>query len=227
MAFSFIASTGIGATGSGTELDMGSTMNIAAGDSLVCIAAWEGGTSTIDVDSTIPDNPFTMLAEVTINSVYMRMGYLLNAAANASTTWRLTLGTARTYRALVVMQFRPSGGTVSLAASDPGATATGSDYAQSNNISPAGIDLAIVGGLKQYNSGAFADPLIADLAATNSQTESGSNYAGLWYKLFTSSQSNIHAEIDCQNGTDWCCGIIALGVAATEWTAHRHKTMVF
>lgn len=192
MAWTFINSTSGFLSDVGTTLDADDVLNIATGDLVAVICAWEDGTSTVSVQSTAADNAMTMLATSTDTSNYVALGYKISATANAASTFRMTNGTARGYRCLGVMQFRPDAGDVVTFAAGPSPGSGNSATLTTGNISPAGTDLVVVAGGKDYTSSAFTDEKIATLAATGS--EDILTFGGIWYKLFTSDQTNINGS---------------------------------
>lgn len=110
MGLTFIASASGTNDASGATLDCSASLNVVAGDLLVCWVCNETGASTYSVGSVSgsPPNTFTFDAgDAIANSVFGQMGYLLTAAADAAATFRCTWGTARDFRRLIVMQFRP------------------------------------------------------------------------------------------------------------------------
>jgi hypothetical protein len=138
------------------------------------------------------------------------MGYKIGATANGTATVRATLDAARTYRFLVVMQFRPDAGdTVAYDAGD--SPANGLDTAcQTGNISTTGDDEVVVSFYKQYSgTRTVSNVQIAD-AAADGQKEDGVNYNALmWYKLFTATQSNIHGQLTFNTSARWLADIVA------------------
>lgn len=220
MAFTLVASLGAENTGSGSTLDLASTMNVATGDVLVCIVGYYGATTTTAVADTGSGNAFTMVTEVATGSDRLVMGYVLSATSNASSTFRATWGAARTYRDLIVFQFRPdSGETVSLDAS--GAGATGNDAnPTSAAFNTTGTDEVVVAGVFVDSSKDFTGAgtwTIGGAAVDGRQkgTASGASYAGGAYKLFAASQSSI-ASVYTSGGssTPWCADVLAFSSVA-------------
>ena len=214
MAFSFIAlATGL-SDASGTTLDTSASLNVQAGDLLVAWVKFEGGTSTtiaVAKNSGSPSNAFTFDAGDAIlhgnNDLYTSFGYLLSAAVDATATFRVTLGAARSFRRLMVAQFRPTSGyTVT---KDGSNRASGSSGAlASGNITTTGSDAVAVGAYGEYSANGTSSEQIGGVGATE---PTGSPIAGgvtsLWYRLLTGTMTGgASATITSQ---PWTCAVIA------------------
>ncbi len=129
--FTYIAQcSGVGPTGPATTEDCDTTLNVAAGDLLIAIGAWNtttfvGTLPSVAVASVSgsPPNDFTFDSADKCNGngsadIHSAVGYVLSAAADSSATFRLTIGTAYRWPEIRVLQFRPtSGATVTKDAS--------------------------------------------------------------------------------------------------------------
>jgi hypothetical protein len=215
VAFAFVDSDGNVGVPTGTTLDCVGTLNVAAGDLLVAWTKWEEGASTVAV-SDGGSNAFTM--ESVVNSgggPYGAFGYKIAASANASAMFRMTLGTSREYRTLLVMLFRPdSGETVTRDAANTG---TGnSTSGLSGNITTTGDDEVVCGGYSEYSTTNTSAEQIGDVNATavlRTNTLYGGNFSSMWYRILSATASDIHAQ--CTGGNDkWVCNIIAFKSAA-------------
>jgi hypothetical protein len=192
---------------------------VAAGDVLVAFVTWEYSSliDTATVAEVGGGNSFTMLTVTYNGGGLMRTGYVLNATANSSSTFRFTLSTARGYRSIIVLQFRPDvGDTVSLDAGPAAGTGTGTTL-QSATFSTTGTDEIIAGGIKQYVATAtYSNHQIADTAADNHFEEWGSTIeASAWYKIFTSEQTNIHTQCTSSSNAAWINQAIAIKAVAS------------
>lgn len=221
MAWAFVASTYGPYTGStsGTTLDAAATLNIAQNDLLVAIGRYyessdEGRVITFAENDG--DNSFTMIDRVvsTSGTRFARAGYVVVVNANETATIRMTLDGAVAYRSFIVMQFRPDAGeTVTYDAG--GAPAAGYDTTPlSGNISTTGTDELVVG---LFGGGADKDITdtmqIADASATGSQGGDAiaTPYTAGWYKVFTETQTDIHAQAyyDIQGSGYWTMNCLA------------------
>jgi hypothetical protein len=213
MGFAHIASAYAYGGGSGTTLDTTPSLNIQAGDVLVGVVSWEDGASTMDVRDTAGNNIFTLLAVInnTNNNNWQHLGYRLIGQADAAATFRATWGTARSYRNIGVMQFRPdSGDTVSLEAGPSGAEGTGSSMA-SGSINPGGDDLILFSAAKNYNPQIFSAEQIGGVNA-DIVVDVGS-FAGMWARLLTSAPGSVTGTATGANNT-WVADILAIKAAA-------------
>lgn len=195
MGYSLIATVNGTNTGSGTTLDCSGTLNLQDGDLLVALANWYGSTTTVAIDTTDTDNQMVAEELGASGSERLGYGYLLSASANAAATFRMTLGAAQTYRAIVVYQFRPSA-TAYLVA--PPAVATGSGItATSDSISPEGTDILVI-GLGRSGTGSIADHEIGGDVEDGEQTVG--TYNTIFYKAFATDQTDIYATFSQGSG---------------------------
>lgn len=213
MAWSYVAGTGGYVSGSGTTTDADDTLHIEVGDLLVIVIGWFGATATATAATTVPDNSFTMCA-TTCNASRsnLTMGYVIVDTHQAAATIRSTLSAAREKHSFVVMQYRPDAGdTVTLVAGpSPGTGTNGTPI--SGNISPSGSDLLVIGGHNNSSGLQGANEQIGDVAADGTL---GHNAAmDEWYTLYTSDQTNIHAQCTFGDTDNWVCDIIAFESAA-------------
>jgi len=219
MAWAYVASAFADTAADGTTLDCTSSLNIEDGDIIVGFASFGGSDTTISIEATSGAvNAFTISSHVTTAAVFGAIGRKIEAVANATSTFRLTLGASRTYRSIFVMQYRPDAGeTVTLEAGPAPGTGTGT-LATSGAISPSGDDLMVVAGFRQYDQ-ISSTYTIAGGAATGSVSDG--IFGALWYKAFTSSQVGITATAALDN-QQWIIDILAFkSVAAAGVTLEQ------
>jgi hypothetical protein len=220
MGFSFIALVSGLDDGSGTTLDASASLNVAAGDVLVAYGKHEGSTTSISVakDTGSPANTHTFDAGDYIShgngDMHASFGYLLSASADATATFRMTLGAARAWRRFFVAQFRPdSGDTCTKDAANEG---TGSSSAfNSGNISTTGDDEIVVGAGATYTGDTSANELINGVSATEptgSPIGAGSAGLFLFYRILSATFTNGAATADSLN--EWIGSIIAIKATA-------------
>lgn len=213
MATTFIAAAGGNAAGAGTTLDCSGSLNVAAGDALVAWVCNETGTSTYAVAKSAgsPANSFTFDAgDAIANNVFGSLGYLLNASADATATFRATWGTSRDIRRIIVMQFRPTAG--STVTKDTSAKGTGLGTASSSgNITTTGTDEIVCGGSDLFNSGATTLEKINAVAADGVSRQSA---ASIWYRILTGTFAAAPAICTQAISDSWICGVIALKITA-------------
>ncbi len=212
--FAYVASaTGYNA-GSGTALSTSSTLNLLADDVIVGWATWADGDSTISSFNDGASNSLTMESVHSYGTlVYGCIGIKVAVSANATATFTVTLGTARAYRGIMVMQFRPDAGdTVSKDSSATG-SGTGGVSFLSGNIDTAGTDEVVVGASSFYNTQAEFTSKIGDVAADGTVSIT---YSSMWYRILTSTASGIHAEQVVNDATSWVCDIISVKSIASD-----------
>jgi hypothetical protein len=210
MGFSFIASASNYTDTSGTALSCSSTLNIAAKDTIVCLAAWNADTTTTTMDQDDSSNALTEFATVHNDTTNMALGYLLVAAADATATFRVTLGAARQYRGIIVLQFRPDGtDTLSLDAGPSSGTGTGTAVA-SGNINTTGTDEIIIGGVAIDQDITSDSGLIGGGAATMVEVGPYGDTA-IWYRIYTTDPGDgINASATADASYDWACDVLAI-----------------
>lgn len=203
------------ATGSGTEVDSTAALTIESGDLLVAVVKWDGTTTTITSleATTSPANKMTMEAVNDSTSICNAMGYKIGATGNTgeeTSTFKLTIGAEKTYRAFIIMQFRPDAGeTVTKVAGPSMADGTGTALL-SDTISPSGSDIVVTGGCSVYD-GTISDGLIGGNAADGVYYRQ--TFAGMWYKIFNSAQTDIAAGATLSASQNWICDILGFNSA--------------
>jgi hypothetical protein len=181
----------------GTTLDCTTSLNVAAGDLLVAVAGFQTtsrGITSIQATSGNA-NAMTITGVITSSTQFLSMAYKISADANATATFRLTLDGASNQPSIVVMQFRPdSGDTVTLDAGPADGTGQSSALLTASFSTTGTDEVVIAGRYKHYDTaGTFQ---IADANADGSAGAGGELDAFLWYSIFTSAQTNIHAQED-------------------------------
>ena len=219
MAFQYVGGASGVVSGSGTEVSCSGALDIAAGDLLVAVAKWDGVSTTVGIaDGSDSSNAFTMLDVVQVSTdMCSAMGYKIAATLKNASTLKMTLGAARAHALVAVMQFRPDAGdTVTLEASG-----TANDNyvvdehtVSSDQISPVGDDLCVVGGVGNYLR-ALSAQSIGDAGATGI-IEHDNGYGSIWYTLFTASQTGIDADVTLANTDRSIINILAFKSSAAS-----------
>ncbi len=215
MALTFIAMAVGTNAGSGTTLDTSASLNVAAADLLIAVGIHDGATTTIAVakDSGSPANTFTFdavnILEASFNDLYLAQGYVLSAAADATATFRMTLGAARAFRSIFVLQFRPGAGDT-VTKDGNGAIAQGAVAAvSSGNFDTSGTDEVVVGGYADFSGQNTGSELINGVAATEPTGSPDANFSSVWYRILTASFTGGAATATLAGAGDWLCGGIA------------------
>jgi hypothetical protein len=200
---------------SGTTLNGDAVLDIQAGDLLVAICQWYSSDTSVSI-SYGGSNSLTMLNRITDAQygVMATYGYKIAASANETATMTYTLGANKTYRGFIVLQFRPTEGTVYLDVVDYDANSGDIETAniQSDAISTTGDDELVIGGHASAggeNTCTISGAKIATLDI-DGIPYSGLYYPHLWYKTFDSTQSNIYSSAVSNQDIFWfAAGILA------------------
>lgn len=207
MSWTFIGSAGNLNDASGTTLDCTTSLNVAAGDLLVCWVSNETSltTYTVQKDSGSPANSFTFDAGDTIsNNVFGQMGYVLSASADSSATFRATWGAARDFRIFIVGQWRPTGGATVTKDTSTDNTGT-SSTATSGNITTTGTDEVVIGYSNLFSSGATSAETINGVSRDGVIRQ---DQASMWYRILSATFSGGGAQATQGASDSWICGIV-------------------
>ena len=214
MGFAYIAGASGVNTAADTTLATSATLNVAAGDVLVCWAAHESGAASGLAVSDGGSNSFTMEAETTTSDEYGAFGVVLVASANATATFTASFGASVAYRNLIVMQFRPDAGET--VAADQKNTGTGdSDAALSGAITTTGTDEVVLGAVKCDGNTTSTDEAIGGTAADG--VERSGQLASMWYRILTGTAASI-AATRTLTSSPWVCNIFSVKSTATGST---------
>ena len=210
MGFSYIGAVSGTNDATGTSLACSSTLNVAAHDVLVGWVSNEtGDAGTLGVTDGTNAMSFESMSHDTHN--WACFGLVLDATAVNPATFTFTNTTSRPYRNIGVMQFRPDVGDI-IAKDQLNITGAGETPSLlSGNITTTGDDEIVIGAGKDYVTGTYSAWQIGDTNATGTVNISG--FSGMWYRILTTTASNIHAQATA--GYDfWICHIIAIKATA-------------
>jgi hypothetical protein len=212
VALTYVNSTVIVNNGGGTSLDTTSALNIAAGDLIVCgFGCWGNPGSVAMSDTDGSTNPMTMLAVALDIGAGLVIGYNVSATADAAALFRVT-NSSVSYRKFYVWQFRPDAGeTVSYDVGPNHATGTGTALV-SGNLTTTGTDEVAVALAFLYSGKAFSAQQIGDVNADGNL--SGGVESDCWYKLFTATQTDAHAQCTISGSDQWVIDFAAFKSAA-------------
>jgi len=194
------------------------SLHLELGDIICGGAFWNGGSTTVGIASTVPNNALTMFDVVSgpTGRKFGAIGWGVVTTHDEASVMRVTFGAARDYVALIVMQFRPTAGnTVSLVAG-PSSGNGNSAAVLSGNISPNGSELLVFAGASHRETGFGGTMQIAD--ATPDGTTALFAYGTACYSFFGSNQSNIHSQATAGDIENWVIDILALNSAAAGGT---------
>jgi trimeric autotransporter adhesin len=160
----------------------------------------------------------TVLAEIDSgNGTITRFAYRISATADSTATFRSTLSSSPYNRHIIhVYQFRPdSGDTVTYDAGPGGAGSTWSAAPQSGNITTTESDEVAVGAIGNAQARSTSSFQIADGTVDGSISGTGLHSG---YRIFSSTQSNIHAQGTLSGDASWSAGIVAFASAGAPGT---------
>ena len=201
---------------SGTSLACSSSINVAAGDLIVAIATWGGGTDagTIGI-SDGGSNTCTLTSVGSYTDVAnVVFGYILATSSNSTATFTFTNSTARAYRGIIVFKIEPAtaGNVWSL---DPGASNPAfanniwSATAASSAITTTSTTGVAVGGMRggydgrtfsvQTINGDGAPDVIVELETTALST-------AFWGAL--AAGASYYSQVTLSSDETWVCGIL-------------------
>ena len=174
---------------------------IGAGNLIVLLCKWEAATSgTLSVtDGTSSLSLGTRRNFGTGGSI--QIAYLLSANSG-NKTFTVTWPSGATYKGLVVMEFSHSRAVTFDA--ENGASGTSTSLS-SGNITTGLASSVIFGGNMSYPGVPSAFKIGTDAADGNVATDS--DLAVLWYKIYTTVQTNKAANCIADAETEWICSV--------------------
>ena len=188
-------------------------INTAVGDLLIVGVKWESASNANSAADTA-GNTYTGLAQVnnsgSSGEPHVRIFYTFATAANASNVITVTFSSGTTpWRRAIASQFTISSGQVDGAGAGGQATSGTALATSAFSTSLANaVVWAIDGG---YTGLSFSSPLIGGVAAT--QTATVSDTVAHW-KIFSSVQSSITANITASASDRWATSVGAFGEPA-------------
>jgi|GEM_PF-4840892 len=185
MGWTYIGGADNSGSGSDTTIATSSTLNVATGDLLVAIVRWDGADTTVSIQSGASENEFTMEAtEINDSQAFGVVGgYVLEGDANATATITATFGAARTYRWIIVLQFRPDSGETVSKDAGPAYNERSDDYAESGDVTTTGTDVVCVGMEGVYSAGTIFNSNVTfdGNAATGTYSEAPADAHAAYY----------------------------------------------
>jgi hypothetical protein len=216
MSMTYVAGVSNAATGSGTTLDCSATLHVEIGDLLIGVGVWED-TSRVGTiaDSDGSTNVLTMLtlAAGPTTKNYMRFGWKVADTHVEAETFRLTLNGAATYRAIMVMQFRPDAGDTLSVEAGPSPVAGSSTASSSGDITVSEADNVVVSCHKNWTIKTYSGILIGGAAVTGTVTPTG-GWACMSYMLGVS--GTVDGDATLSANADWLSDILAIKSIAAE-----------
>ena len=200
---------------SGTSLSADGTINIAAGDLLVGVFAWEGATGDGPGCRTgVGENDFTMLTP-TLHSVTgkcMVMGYKIGATANATATLEFTLSTTAANRSFQVFLVRPAADATVTFEDDAGNAEIGYVATfETNELSVVGSDIITFCGVENYSGRSLTTMTIETVDCEDAYIDAGETFLG--FATFTANQSAITGAGELSGGTRMLVNLIGFNAS--------------
>lgn len=214
MAFQYIASANGQSASSVSTLDTSSSLNVAEGDLLVACVKYLMGTQTTeavaDTDGTTNTFTFDSADRNTTTNTCAAIGYKLAATADSSATFRVTLGAARSYVSIIVLQFRPTSGYY--AWKDQRNSSTGSsNSASSGNITTTSAGEVVIGhAVQAYDINTCTNEQINSVTADGYVRTTGSNgVASAFYRIVTATFTGQATSTLPDPASPWVCQIVS------------------
>lgn len=216
-SYTFIASHAVNIAASGGTLVFAGDFTVQAGDLMIAVDGnLEGGATSLSLsDGT---STFTQAATPQAfggGAAQIAMHYLLSSVATGSVTYTLTYGAARTYRSMVIFQFRPSAPVTFGSATSASGTSTA---ISSGNLPVSGSDILAIAAAFSFNTANMAalSPLINGVAADG---QANNSYTLAWYRAaaagFTGAATATFGSSD-----DWgaLLGYFRIGASGSDST---------
>lgn len=191
-------------------------INTSVGDLLIVGFKYEEFSTTTSAADTA-GNTYTGLAQVdnsgSSGEPHVRIFYTFATAGNASNVITITFTAARPWRRAIASKFTIGAGSVDGAGA--GGQATTGTAVATGTFSTAlanAVAWAIVGG---YTSETFSSPLIGGGASTQTTTVSDTV---AHYRIFSSTQSGITANITMSASNRWSTSVGAFGETGAAGT---------
>lgn len=183
-AFTFIASANGADDTNDVDISTSTTLNVQAGDLLIGAVQWEDTDTTVssftDGGSTPNTLSFTTGDDVHSagNEINLYPLVRTSAVTNSAATFTVTLGSARQFKKMVVLQFRPAGcpGACETVTRDVSGTreANGNSASiLSGSFSTTGTDNVVCGIAGIYTGGVWSAQTLAGSASTDNASPSG------------------------------------------------------
>lgn len=210
-AFTFVASATGSDDANDTNVSTSSTLNVATGDLLIAYVTWEDGTTTVSSLTDGGSNTFTFDTGDDVNdgpaNVNVHPLYKLSATANATATFTATIGASRSFKRIVVFQYRPAGGeTVTKDISGTREASGTSTAMATGTFSTTGTDNVVCGGGAYYTTWTPSSPLVAGSAASQTAQISG---AYGWCRIVTTALTTQTASVTSDQNREWAATAIA------------------
>lgn len=211
--FTFVASASGGADASGSSVATSSTLDVQTGDLLITLVSFEdgNGSETVSVTDQGDLNPHTITAgdaayeTSNLTSVYPL--YRLSGVSHTSATFTATLSTARAFKRIIVMQYRPPTGAVVSKDITGTRKATGnSTDIQTGIFSTQGVHGVVCAMEAIYTGGTHNTSQINGVTAEDTKQQNG---AYQWCRRTSSGLTNAVARTQYSASRQWAATVIA------------------
>lgn len=183
--FTFVASASGGEDSSGSTVATSSTLNVVTGDVLLTMVSFEdgSGTETVEVTDNGNVNPHTFTsgddAHETTNLTSVYPLFVTSAATNSAATFTATIkisgvATNRSFKRIIVMQYRPAtGATVTKDITGTRESTGNGSTITTGSFSTSGTYTIVCAMQAIYTSGSHSNSTIAGVAAEQTKTQQG------------------------------------------------------
>ncbi len=208
--FTFVDSASGGVDAAGTTVSTSDPLVLAAGDLVVAMVSYEDGGATT---ATVTDGGSNSLTfdtgeditnsggEITVHPLYKT-----SASANATATFTATLGAAKAYSRIIVMQYRRAGTeTVSKDISGTREGQGNSLSLLSGSFSTTGSDNVVCALSAIYTSGTHSNSVVAGTTADHVHQQNG---AYTWCRSFTSPLTTQTASSTYTANNHWVVTVL-------------------
>lgn len=207
-AFTFVASATGTSDSSTTTVATSTTLDLNAGDLIIAYVSHEGTATTISslTDGGSNSLTFDTGEDVSNTDANLYPLYKTSASNNDTATFTATLGAAREWKGIVVMQYRPSAGTTSKDISGTREN-TGSGFGGSTGtFSTTGSYGVACASLDIAASGVWSGEDINSVVADQDVAAGSMN---VWCRILSASLSSVTGQTDYSSSSTWAATAIA------------------
>jgi len=221
-SWTFVASAGAEDNASGTTV-AAPAITVAAGDLIVVAVKFEGATTTVSVsDGTSSLTQWSKgVTGTSSGEPFLDAFYLTSSVASGSVTYTATLGAARAFKDIMVMAYRPSGGSVSLDGTANVGSAISGTSATSGNTTTTGTTGIAFAPYASYGpiivsgtiNGVTATQFIDGSNSTAINHDSGFGHSALFAAPYAAGFTG-QAAATLNSSDRWVLGVIAFKISA-------------
>lgn len=224
MAFSHVSSVGGTTTSSGTTIATSSTLSVSAGYLLCFAYGWIGATTSATITSSsntaiVPSTCFFHENDTGEGIIFgSGQAYILEATAEASATFTLTLGASRNEKYITASLFSPTAGRRATFAGD---SSDAIQFSFDNPVTSTNASVTTTDGLG-YGQVFFQDQFVSDV--TNSEQIGGVAATEAfqhpfihtaWYRVLSANLTGAATATATQGDRNWIASVMLFGSEET------------